>query len=270
MAEDPKDRTSLRRMGRRGVLMLLLAAPAARVLAAPPARAATEPPADPNPPPEAFPAPVATLLHLPRSAAGGPLPVVVLLHDTLGADPRALRSIEQLLGAGIAVLELREGEDRPEAIAAVAEAAAADGRFDPARIGVLGFGQGAATAARLRLPFAARALLYPGCGPLAAAPPQDTPWRDVPVLILHGTADPVNPPALCETLRRRLAAAGAIATRQTYPAAGYAWDHPAFGGEGVVLLPAPGGGRVAARPWPELAALSAAHVASFFARELGR
>ncbi|MCA3396541.1 MAG: MFS transporter, partial [Roseomonas sp.] len=106
----------------------------------------------------------AGVFDMPEAAARSPVPAVLILHDASGVDGRTASYAEQLLGADIAVLELREG-DAAAAGAALA-ALAADPRINPARLGVLGFGAGARLA--LELPgTAARALLYPGCGSLA-------------------------------------------------------------------------------------------------------
>jgi hypothetical protein len=51
----------------------------------------------------------AGVFEMPEAAARSPVPAVLILHDALGADGRAASYVEQLLGANIAVLELREG-----------------------------------------------------------------------------------------------------------------------------------------------------------------
>lgn len=56
-----------------------------------------------------------------------------------------------------------------------------------------------------------------------------------------------------------MGASGAALRLRVYEQAGYAWDLPAFSGDGRP-------GRVIAEAWPELAALSASEVAGFFAR----
>jgi dienelactone hydrolase len=216
-----------------------------------------------------------------------------------------------LLGADIAVLELREG-DTAAAGAALA-ALAADPRINPARIGVLGFGAGARLG--LELPgTAARALLYPGCGSLAGvrkiagvaepaplahrvawmgdagirdfvgpaqyawnynvsggAPGFALPQKNAAILLLHGTEDPANPAEACAFLCESLRATGAEVEHQEVPSAGYAWDFPLLRAAQEVMLPAPGmAERVAARPWPAMAAQTAATVAGFFALNLAR
>ncbi|MDB5374603.1 MAG: hypothetical protein JWP04_3245 [Belnapia sp.] len=263
------------RGGRRSHLAGLLA-----WLAASPALAADEPPAA-GIRPERFAGPVPATLSLPlvpplplsphRGRFGRPVAAVVLLHDSLGPDPRGEAYALQLLGAGIAVLELLEAGLAPPVLAEAVRALAADPRIDAARLGVLGFGQGAAGALAGELGVAARAAIYPGCAALAAAaqrPPPDG-WDGQPVLLLHGGADQANPPAACIAAAGRLAAAGAVVHRIEYRGASYAWDHPGFGLDHRLLLERPdGGGRVEVRPWPALAAVSAAQVAAFFAREL--
>ena len=251
------------------------------------------------------------VFDMPEAAAHAPVPAVLILHDASGADGRATAYTEQLLGADIAVLELREG-DAAAAGAALA-ALATDPRIDPARLGILGFGAGARLA--LELPgTAARALLYPGCGSLvgarkmagAAAPaplahrvawigeagirdfigPAEYAWnynvsggapgfalphRNAAILLLHGAEDPANPAEACASLCEGLRATGAEVGHQQVPGAGYAWDFPQLGAAQEVMLPAPGlAGRVAARPWPAMAAQTAATVAGFFAMTLAQ
>jgi len=251
------------------------------------------------------------VFDMPEAAAHAPVPAVLILHDASGADGRATAYAEQLLGADIAVLELREG-DAAAAGAALA-ALATDPRINPARLGILGFGAGARLA--LELPgTAARALLYPGCGtlpglrkmatanepaPLAhrvawigevgirdfigpaeyawnynvsgGAPGFALPHRNAAILLLHGAEDPANPAEACASLCEGLRATGAEVGHQEVPGAGYAWDYPQLGVTQEVLLPAPGmAERLSVRPWPAMAAQSAATVAGFFAMTLAR
>jgi dienelactone hydrolase len=216
-----------------------------------------------------------------------------------------------LLGADIAVLELREG-DAAAAGAALA-ALAADPRINSAQLGILGFGTGARLA--LELPgTAARALLYPGCGTLAGARkmaiavepapllhrvawigeagirdfigPAEYAWnydvsggapgiapahKGAAVQLVHGSEDPANPKSACTDLAETLRATGAEVEHQEIPGAGYAWDYPQLGTTREVMLPTPGTAElVAARPWPAMAAQTAASVAGFFAMNLAR
>ncbi|WP_149539944.1 dienelactone hydrolase family protein [Siccirubricoccus phaeus] len=206
---------------------------------------------------------LAGLLSLPPRP-GPQLPAVLLLHDALGPDARSAAYIDQLLGAGIAALDLLVEAPGEAARNAALAALAADPRIDPGRLGVLGFGAGAAAA--LTAPVAARALLYPGCASLPR--PAALPGA---VLLAYGTADPANPPAACLTLAMALVEAGASVRRLGYEGASYGWDRPASMPGEIVLLPAPGlGERVAARPWPALTARAAAQLAGFFALALGR
>jgi hypothetical protein len=222
------------------------------------------PEAEVLPRPEAMQAPgVIGLLSLPPLMAKGPArPAVLVLHDALGPDSRSETYTVQLLGAGIAVLDLLaeapEGAVRAAAVAMLA----ADARIDPRRIGVLGFGAGAATAAASPLP--ARVLLYPGCASLPRAEP-------IPgaVLLAHGGADAANPGAACAAAAEALAEGGARVRRVEYAGAGYAWDRPSFGMGERALVPASGSdGRVRVQPWPALAGMAAAQVAGFFATVL--
>jgi dienelactone hydrolase len=232
------------------------------------------------------------LLHVPP--IGAPRwPAVLIVHDALGLDRRSDRYVAQLTAAGLLVLEVElranplEGEAEPlpgeaEAaglVARVAAALARDPRVDPARIGALGFGVGARAVALPppagsgHAPFAARVLLYPGCGGLAdllRAAPARAPRPAAPpppVLLLHGEDDPANTPAACEGLA---AALGPAARRASYRGATYAWDLPQGGGGPCTAQPWPGraGSRVAARAWPELAELAAATAAAALERAL--
>lgn len=265
--------------GRRRLLQGMLAA----LAPGPAARAAVETPGTEVRPEQFDRGPVPATLTLPLARKGPTVAAVVLVHDGLGPDARAEPYARQLLGAGIAVLEVLCASLDAATLAATIAALAADPRVDPARVGLLGFGRGAAGAIDGDVPVAARALLYPGCRGLAEAvrrPPAGG-WRGHPVLVLHGGADRANPPALCVAAAAALAEAGAAVRRVEYRGASYAWDYPSHGIERRLLLepPEPSGnlppgrpggvaGRVEAWPWPELAALSATQVASFFARAL--
>ncbi|MBR0656098.1 hypothetical protein [Plastoroseomonas arctica] len=223
-----------------------------------------EVPADPDGTVEAFTAgSAAGLLSLPPGPADRRLPAVIILHDSLGADGRSAAYIDQLIGAGIAVLDLVE--DPLDEAAEVVAALAAHPRIARQPLGVLGFGAGARRAATLRATLAARALLYPGCAALPFAPmPRE------PVLLVNPSAGlPPDTAPECARLVEGLRGAGADIRTKTYPGAGYAWDYPAYGVEGVFRLPlADGSRRVRVEPRRDLAALSATDVAGFFAASL--
>jgi MFS family permease len=252
----------------------------------------------------------AGVFDMPEAAAHHPVPAVLILHDASGADGRTASYAEHLLGADIAVLELREGD---AAAGAALAALAADPRINSAQLGILGFGTGARLA--LELPgTAARALLYPGCGTLAGARkmaiavepapllhrvawmseagirdfvgPAEYAWnynvsggapgfalshKSAAILLLHGAEDPANPAEACAFLCESLRATGFEVEHQEIPGAGYAWDYPQLGTTREVMLPTPGTAeRLAARPWPAMAAQTAASVAGFFAMTLAR
>jgi dienelactone hydrolase len=88
---------------------------------------------------------------------------------------------------------------------------------------------------------------------------------------VHGSEDPANPESACAALAETLRDQGAEVEHQEIPGAGYAWDYPQLGTSRDVLLPAPGmTERLSVRPWPAMAAQSAAAVAGFFAMTLAR
>jgi dienelactone hydrolase len=200
------------------------------------------------------------VLALPKVSTRG---AVLILHDASGHDGRANSYADQLLAAGLAVLEIFEHDDDAPAVDAAAAALA--NRVGPSRVGVLSFGAGAGIAVGLHA-VTARALLYPGCTEhlgqrLAAAAG--------PVLLAHGGHDPVNPTGACAAVAASLGASGRPVRHLVYEHAGYAWDYRAIGQEARSFIPHPGGrGHVEARAWPELRAMSAAEVAGFLATSL--
>jgi len=210
--------------------------------------------------------PVAGVLHLPPSGAARPAPAVILLHDSLGHDPRGARYADQLLGAGLVVLDIARHDDTPEAIRHAVAALSAHPRVQGAPTGLLGFGAGARLAMRLPEGIAARGLLYPGCATLPALAEAAPPG---PVLLLHGEDDPANAPESCAAAAATLARGRHAIRLIGYADAGYAWDYPAYGHERRMRLPPPEGGeRIPVEPWPELVTLSATTVARFFATTL--
>jgi dienelactone hydrolase len=210
------------------------------------------------------------LLTLPSGAEEVRRPAVVIVPDLFGPDRRSDPYVEQLVAAGLAVLEVTA---EPEQLtgAQIRRAIAALARHpgvDPARIGLLAFGQGAFVAAGTftgRDPFAARVLLYPGCGALLTTLPPEVPTPRGRLLLLHGAADEANLPADCTALSARLA--GPSPTRRiAYRGAGYAWDFPQAEPLSPWRHPAPGlAGRVTVRGWPALTAMSAAEATAFLA-----
>ncbi len=220
-------------------------------------------------------------------AAAAPLPVVIALHDLTGIDSRGWHYAEHLTAAGIAVLhvELLEtwddgtGSEAPTHDVAraharlrmVVDSLAEDARFAGAPVGLLAFGGAgqialdAVAGAGEGGQFAALALLYPGCGAIAAAAESDDAAPRAPVLLLHGDADPANLPADCRMLAVRLARSAPV-RREQHAGAGYAWDRIPYGLYESVRMPWPGrpGILVSTGHVPEAAERSAAQVAAFF------
>ncbi|WP_207537644.1 dienelactone hydrolase family protein [Sabulicella rubraurantiaca] len=217
-------------------------------------------------------------------------PAVLIVHDTLGLDRRSRSYIARLNAAGIAVLEveLRANplDGAPEPLPGESEAAelvtrtvavlTRDPRVNPTRIGGLGFGIGARAVALApawddgHRSFAARLLLYPGCASLAEllSAPQASRATPSPVLILHGGDDPANPPTACGALAAAFGPTESV-RRISYEGATYAWDLPQSGGSPATAQPWPReSGTVPAHSCPELAELSAAQAAEFFAAAL--
>jgi dienelactone hydrolase len=232
------------------------------------------------------------LLWLPDDAAPNtPTPLVVVLHDSTGIDPRGWLYGDQMMAAGIAILHVELLDTAHDGVASPArfdEAAAAaarlrlviesvveDQRFADARIGLLGFGASgqAATLVAADPVYGSRidalALLYPGCTGLDAVLAAAGRGPASPVLLQHGDTDPANRPAACIALAARLARTAPV-RRLQYAGAGFAWDLRPIGLDEVRKLPWPGrpGARIQATFWEEGAALSATRTASFFAASL--
>lgn len=212
---------------------------------------------------EAFQIAAATgTLILPAGAPDRRSPAIVILQDGEAPDGRASQYTDQLLGAGFVVLEVAQLQ--PEELGGVLTALAVHPRIAGQPLGLLGFGQGARLAASVVQPLVACALLYPGCDGVVPAP-----MPGQAVLLMHGAADPANATQACEALAVALTQAGGSVRLRVFASASFAWDRPAFAGEGHAMLPRPdGAGRVRAEAWPALAALSAAEVAGFFAMSL--
>jgi dienelactone hydrolase len=231
------------------------------------------------------------LLWLPDDGARmGPVPVVVALHDG-EIDQRGWRYGEQVTAAGIAVLHLESEDVSADGfttaqskdglavafarLATVLDRLAQDPRFRWAPVGLLAFGESgraamlAAVDPALGERIGALALLYPGCADLADSLGTAVLRPRVPVLLLHGDADPANPRAVCAALADRLARTAPV-RHTVYAGAGYAWDRPPHGDLERVRLPWPHrpGASLAASFWPVAADFSAAQAASFFATTL--
>lgn len=223
------------------------------------ALAGSEAPLDPIGETEAFMVEgAAGTLILPAGAPDWHTPAIVILQDGEEPDGRASRYTDQLLGAGFAVLEMVYLPG--DGLAAVLTALALHPRVAGQPLGLLGFGAGARLAAEWTGPLGARALLYPGCAGLIPAA-----MRGEAVLLMHGAVDSANEPGACARLSETMGASGGAGRLRILHRASYAWDRPAFAGEGLALLPRPDGlGRLTAEASPELTALSVNEVVRFF------
>ena len=205
----------------------------------------------------------AALLHLPPQRDTPP-PVIIMLPDAVQRDARHERYLEHLLASGFAVVVPMSDDVAPDW---VLRRVRRDGSLDGRRIGVLGFGAGAAVAlgadaAGRAMP---RALLYPGCGhlPLPAGPSA--------LLLLHGDADPANPLPACLADARDWAAGGGRVEHHVLSGVGYAWDLEPLGGFRRAMLPAPGlSHRIPVVPDAEATEQAADVVAQFFRGQLDR
>ncbi|WP_270933730.1 hypothetical protein [Falsiroseomonas oryzae] len=230
------------------LLLLLCGAPAA-------AETAAELPRLPEP------AGLARFIQPPDTVAA---PLVIMLPDALGEDGRSEPYVGSLLARGIASLVLGLGEDLDTPASAIEPAASPDAigpalawaranGFDPARIGLLGFGLGgrAALAGADAQPTVA---LYPGCHglPATAAPA---------VLVVQGSDSAQG----CD---EHLAPA-AIEIRMLQ-GAGHGWDAPGaiWPSPGPVLPDPAGPGRLRARADLDATLAAAEAVADWFEARL--
>jgi len=218
----------------------------------------------------------AALLSLPRATpARASLPAVILLSDGPGKDRRSELYMMRLLALGLAVLDAdfestRTGEwggTEPVAPAvgqrlglAIAALRGAE-EIDPARIAVIGLGEGARAvllAPGDAMPQGGAVLLYPGCDAILAEAARRL--AAVPLLLLHGDDDPTNAMEACAAL----AAAGGM-DRAVLPGASYGWDVTAFRSTRLTIMPDPRDPlrRVAGRSEPMLAQIALDWVLSF-------
>lgn len=223
------------------------------------------------------------MLLMPQSAT--PVAAVLIMHDSLGIDSRAKWTVQLLLEAGIAVLEVElyavsvDGADSaaafdPEAEAAVLararRALAAAPGVAGVQLAALGFGRGAhavaVTPVEAGRDWAARVLLYPACAALAAELRPGPGASRSPVLLLHGDNETADRSRDCRHLASRLENVGAPTRLIRYAHATHAWDLPPIGADSVSFQPDPaGGGTLRTVPWPELAQMSGTQAAAFLA-----
>ena len=180
-----------------------------------------------------------------------PTYLVILLHG-LGADAADFRPLARALAPGLPQAELLvpdgfhpfdgggpgrqwfsvRGVTEANRLARVKEAVAEVSRYADAELGkrglaadrlvLVGFSQGAIVAASLALhrrPAPAALVLLSGRVADDATPVAGT--LSLPVLVAHGTADPVMPVALVEPGVRTLTAWGAQVTTRLYPGLGH-------------------------------------------------
>jgi dienelactone hydrolase len=196
-------------------------------------------------------------LRVPADAEGA-LPAVVIVHGSGGVDSRGAFYAEALNGAGIATLEIdmwaargwlagisgRPGgvpETLPDAYGALkfltdVRLPSGEPRFDPARIGIMGFSWGGVVSmltattpyAHLGggLKFAAHAPNYPVCWVYNRIPGYGfNSFTGAPVLIQAGELDTYDLPDTCPDLVHSLpAAAQQFISVVVYKHATHAWD----------------------------------------------
>jgi dienelactone hydrolase len=254
----------------------------------------------------AFPSPadppltLAGKLCVPRGAAPGGLPAVLICHGSDGVDGRGDFHAAALLAAGIATLEIdmwgargtgRGAQARPGSPAETLADAfgalqflAAQPEIDPGRIGIMGFSWGGVvtllTATRRVAEalggegpaFAAHAAFYPVCWSyMPGAPMALSGLTGAPVLIQTGDADAYDDPDAGEALMAALAADDARHVRLiTHPGAGHGFDrdreakviNDPFAHKGK-------GGEVLMQFHPEAAHAARAALVAFFIETLG-
>ena len=186
--------------------------------------------------------------YLSKPNGGGPFPALVVLHSCLGL-PENRRSMASAFASwGYVVLFVDDfatrgiketcavdfGRGLPDAFGALRYLSRLPG-VDPARIGTVGYSQGADTALAIAssrfdaafaipkgLKFKAAAAFYPPCANQATASPQ------IPTLILIGELDDVTPLADCAKLARKRPGEPADVKLVAYPGAYHGFDNPSF------------------------------------------
>ena len=177
-------------------------------------------------------------LVLPDTPA--PPPLVIILPDALGEDGRSEAYVDALLLRGIGSLVLGLGED-------------SDAGFEPAHIGLMGFGLGGRAALMADADGLPVASLYPGCPGL--------PARAGTSLILQGAKERGG----CEAVEQL-----AGVTLHLFPGAWHGWDAlgavSPFAGP---MLPDPfGAGRLRARPDRTVTQEASAMIGAWFEEQL--
>lgn len=163
-----------------------------------------------------------------RAWGAAPRGAVIVLPDAAGQDGRATPYVGSLLRQGFVVLEIGMGDpplDRAGldgALVLAARLLAQEGRFGAARVGVLGFGEGAEIALGRAgsLPVAA---LYPRCAAVDALPVAENPNGPAPLLLLHPMRDATDRDGACARLVDGFGPGG---FRHAYPDATPGWDIP--------------------------------------------
>jgi dienelactone hydrolase len=190
--------------------------------------------------------------YLTRPKGAGRFAAVVVLHSCLGMRADRAAMAQRLANWGYVALFVDDFSTRglrdscavefPEGLADAVGAVGFVARLpdvDPARIAVVGYSQGAATALQIAagsaglrtMPdqghIAAVAAYYPACVVVANVRLQ------IPTLVLVGANDSVTPAAACQQLARQQAAG--TMKLVVYPDAGHVFDDPQFAG-GKALL----------------------------------
>jgi len=183
------------------------------------------------------------------AGAKQPMPAVVLAHGSDGVTPSLQQWVQLFNGLGVATLVVDSFGPRGTSSTAADQTAvpasanlmdafralqllANDARFDPRRVGVMGFSRGGTVAFQAaQLPFlravvkepvafAFHIAAYAGCSQIYTS----SEVSPAPLLNMVGAADDYTHPEPCEALASEYAALGTPVQSVRFPDAHHAWD----------------------------------------------